>query len=55
MTRLNVAMIHRAEGRLGEAVAELDVVVELDRQVGHPDLDSDTAALNQVRAELDDR
>jgi hypothetical protein len=29
----------------------LEQVVELDRQVGHPDLESDTAALNQVRSE----
>ena len=51
VTRYNVAMIHRAEGELGRAVAELERVVELDRQVGHPDLQSDTEMLRRVRQE----
>ncbi len=42
VTRYNVAMIHRAQGELGRAVAELKQVVELDRQVSHPDLASGT-------------
>ena len=52
MTRYNVAMIHRAQGELGRAVAELEQVVELDRQVSHPDLQSDTEMLHRVRQEL---
>ena len=52
MTRYNVAMIHRAEGEPARAVAELEQVVELDRQVGHPDLQSDTEMLHRVRQEL---
>ena len=52
VTRYNVAMIHRAQGELGRAVAELEQVVELDRQVGHPDLQSDTEMLHRVRQEL---
>jgi hypothetical protein len=52
VTRFNIGMIHRSAGRLTEAVAELDLVVELDRQVQHPNLESDTATLDQVRAEL---
>ena len=52
VTRYNVAMIHRAEGELDRAVAELEQVVELDRQVGHPDLQSDTEMLERVRQEL---
>ena len=52
VTRYNVAMIHRAQGELGRAVAELERVVELDRQVGHPDLQSDTEMLHRVRQEL---
>jgi hypothetical protein len=52
VTRYNVAMIYRAQGQLGRAVAELEQVVELDRQVGHPDLHSDTAMLHHVRQEL---
>ena len=54
VTRYNVAMIYRALGRLSDAVSELEIVVELDRQVQHPDLESDTATLNQIRAELVD-
>ena len=52
VTRYNVAMIHRAQGELGRAVAELEQVVELDRQVSHPDLQSDTEMLHRVRQEL---
>jgi tetratricopeptide (TPR) repeat protein len=51
-TRYNLAMIHRDQGELGRAVAELEQVVELDRQVSHPDLQSDTEMLQQVRQEL---
>jgi hypothetical protein len=54
VTRFNVAMIHRAEGELGRAVAELERVVELDRQVGHSDLQSDAEMLDRVRQELAD-
>ena len=55
VTRYNVAMIHRAQGDLGRAVAELEQVVELDRQVSHPDLQSDTEMLHRVRQELAER
>jgi hypothetical protein len=52
VTRYNMAMIYRAQGELGQAVAEQEQVVELDRQVGHPDLQSDTEMLHRVRQEL---
>jgi hypothetical protein len=52
VTRYNVAMIHRAQGELGRAVAELEQVVELGRQVSSPDLQSDTEMLHRVRQEL---
>ena len=52
VTRYNVALIHRAQGDLGRAVAELEQVVELDRMVSHPDLQSDTEMLHRVRQEL---
>ena len=52
MTRYNVAMLYRAQGKLGRAAAELEQVVELDRQVSHPDLQSDTEMLHRVRQEL---
>ena len=51
VTRYNLAMIHRAAGDLDQAVGELEIVVDLDRQVEHPDLASDTAELEQVRQE----
>jgi len=51
VTRYNMAMIFRAEGRLAEAVRELEVVVDLDFKVQHPDLESDTAMLDQMKAE----
>jgi tetratricopeptide (TPR) repeat protein len=54
VTRHNVAMIHRAQGELGRAAAELEQVVELDRQVSHPDLQSDTEMLHRLRRELAD-
>ena len=38
-----------------EAVAELELVVALDAAVQHPDLEADTAMLEQVRAELHQR
>ena len=44
--------MHRHAGRLVEAVAELELVVALDAAVQHPDLEADTAMLEQVRAEL---
>ena len=47
-----MAMIHHARGELDRAVAELEQVVELDRQVGDPDLQSDTEMLHRVRQEL---
>jgi hypothetical protein len=44
-------MIHQQRGDLDQAIAELEQVVELDRQVGHPDLASDTAMLEHLRQE----
>ncbi len=52
VTRYNIAMIYRAQERLAEAVAELRWVVDLDRQVQHPDLEQAKAMLAQVEAEL---
>jgi tetratricopeptide (TPR) repeat protein len=50
-TRYNIAMIHRADRNLDRAIRELELVVDLDRQIEHPDLASDTAELEQVRRE----
>ncbi len=52
VTRFNIAMIYRAQDKLEEAVHELQLVVAIDRQIGHPDLASDTDALNQTITEL---
>jgi len=48
-------MVHRDQGNLTQAIDELATVVDLDQQVDHPDLESDTAMLSQVRTELADR
>ncbi len=48
VTLYNIAMIHRGEGHFDKAIGELELVVDLDRQVGHPDLASDTAMLEQL-------
>jgi tetratricopeptide (TPR) repeat protein len=55
VTRYNMAMTHRAQGELDRAVAELEQVVELDRQVSHPRLQADTETLHRVRQELASR
>jgi len=52
ITRYNMAMIYRQQGRLAEAVAELKRVVELDRLVQRPELESDLEMLARVEAEL---
>jgi tetratricopeptide (TPR) repeat protein len=52
VTRYNMAIVYRDTGRLMEAVAELEVVMALDAAVQDPDLETDTAMLEQVRAEL---
>ena len=51
----NVSVAHhpdRAQGELDRAVTELEQVVDLDRQVGHPGLQSDTEMLHRMRQEL---
>ena len=48
-------MVYRGARRLVEAVAELELVVALDAEVQHPDLEADTAMLAQVRVELQQR
>ena len=55
ITRYNIAMIYHGQERFSLAVAELQRVVELDRLVQRPELESDMALLAQVEAELADR
>jgi len=55
VTRYNMAMIYRDQGKLREAVEELRQVVALDEQVHSRDLESDSAVLAQVEAELGPR
>jgi tetratricopeptide (TPR) repeat protein len=50
ITQYNVAMVYQSLGRLDEAEAQLIAVVALDEAIGHPDLESDRAALEKVRA-----
>ena len=49
MTRYNIGMMHLRRGDLDQPVGEFERVVDLDRQVGHPDLAADRAVLAQVR------
>ena len=55
LTRYNIAMVYRALGELDDAVRELEVLVEIDLQVEHPDPESDTRMLEQCRRERDQR
>ena len=50
--RVRCAPPRPRSGELGRAVTELERVVELDRQVGHPDLQSNTEMLHRMRQEL---
>ena len=50
-TRYNMAVIYRVQGELERAITQLREVVALDRQVQHPDLESDLALLKEVEAE----
>ena len=52
VTRYNMAMIYRDQGKLQSAVEELRQVVELDTLVQGPDLESDKAMLAQLEEEL---
>ncbi|NUM45219.1 MAG: hypothetical protein HUU38_10990, partial [Anaerolineales bacterium] len=52
VTRFNIALVFHAQGRLSEAIEQMQQVVELDELVQHPDLESDTATLRQLEAEL---
>jgi hypothetical protein len=52
VTRHNLAMLYRAQGKLREAVEELKQVVELNELVQSPNLESDQAVLAQVQEEI---
>jgi tetratricopeptide (TPR) repeat protein len=52
LARNNMAWLFREQGRLVEAVDELRRVVEIERFVQSPDLESSMANLKQVEAEL---
>jgi hypothetical protein len=47
-----MAVIYRSRGDLIEAIEQLRMVVELYREIGHPDLQSDTELLAQVEKDL---
>ena len=50
VTRFNIAMVFKYLGRLAEAEEQLEIVVQIDEAVRHPDLESDRQALALVRA-----
>lgn len=51
-TCFNIGTAYEEVGQLEEAVRYLSYCVELDEQVQHPDLESDRAYLNELRAKL---
>ena len=51
ITRYNLALVYEALGDLQRAEDELEIVVALDEAIEHPDLASDRAALERVRAQ----
>lgn len=53
-TRYDLALTYRAQGNLAEAAAELEHVVELDRQLGLPTLQSDMSTLDSVLEAMTD-
>ena len=50
VTRFNMAMVFVNLDRLAEAEEQLEIVVQIDEAVRHPDLESDRQVLEQVRA-----
>jgi tetratricopeptide (TPR) repeat protein len=48
--RYNMAMAYQSLDRLDEAEAQLIEVVALDEAIGHPNLESNRAALEKIRA-----
>ena len=51
ITRYNLALVYETLGDLQRAEDELEIVVALDEAIEHPDLASDRAALERVRAQ----
>jgi hypothetical protein len=51
VTSYNIALAYRSLGDLTAAERWLERTVELDEAIGHPDLASDRAMLEQVRQE----
>ncbi len=50
ITRYNMAMVYADLGDLAQAEEQLQIVVALDEAIGHPDLESDRAALATIQA-----
>ena len=53
VTCFNMGMIYRSLGDFDKAIEYVERCVELDIQVEHPDLESDRAALEQLKRERD--
>jgi|GEM_PF-1764589 len=52
VTLFNIGSVLEFLGHIAEAVEALEACVALDEAVGHPDLESDRAVLEQLRAKL---
>lgn len=53
-TLFNIARVYEDRERYGEALPLLELVVEVDDQMGHPDLESDREVLERVRRKVQD-
>jgi hypothetical protein len=52
-TCFNIGVIHHQLGDLDRAIEYVERCVELEQQVEHPDLESDMAVLERLKAERD--
>src|SRR5262249_61508559 len=55
VTLFNTAMVFDSQGLYTQAVALLEQVVAIDKAIKHPDLESDSAALERVRSKVKTR
>jgi tetratricopeptide (TPR) repeat protein len=46
----NIGHVYEKQGRLPDAVSLMEQCVELERRLGHPDAEKDSAYLEQLRA-----
>jgi hypothetical protein len=55
VTSWNIGRIYKDQADLAKAEQYMARTVEIDEAIGHPDLESDRRALEEVRAEIKGR